>query len=465
MQQRARAPSPGDSDGAGSTITTLRGRAGEAAVEVAFDAASGVDPLDPQQFYSWLVERSAGEPIGRFVYAGAPDRRSALYGLSCVERLLASEADVLCKNADFSSTYEALRDLVTTRPGFRFTALEIVGGADIRPGGARAHLSFQRGRSEFQDPSTVPVDKQKMLGRGDFRTAKEAMAAAAASALVHRAIERWSLPTPEQAKAVLAALHEEFPDGLPPETHWHRGAGAPFTSSFTWGHDHDFGFGHRRSGAMATRHLEILSECLGSGLIEPDLSGKRVLDVGCWTGGDALVLAGLGAEVLAIDEHALSAAAARRLAELVGASIAVEARSLYEEHAGWVGQFDYVYLSGVIYHVTDPMLALRICHAYLRPGGRLIVETKASDQAGSLCEYSGTLEKGWNWFAPTREALGRWLVDAGFSQDAITVDWRPIGRLLACAERGESEHLPETAGFSRPGSWMERDTSGEGSRR
>ena len=65
MQQRARAPSPGDSDGAGSTITTLRGRAGEAAVEVAFDAASGVDPLDPQQFYSWLVERSAGEPIGR----------------------------------------------------------------------------------------------------------------------------------------------------------------------------------------------------------------------------------------------------------------------------------------------------------------------------------------------------------------------------------------------------------------
>ena len=72
MQQQAREPSPRDSHGASPSITNLDGRAAEAAAEMVFDAASGVDPLDPQAFYSWLVERSAGKPIGR---AYTPARR------------------------------------------------------------------------------------------------------------------------------------------------------------------------------------------------------------------------------------------------------------------------------------------------------------------------------------------------------------------------------------------------------
>jgi len=38
---------------------------------------------------------------------------------------------------------------------------------------------------------------------------------------------------------------------------------------------------------------------------------------------------------------------------------------------------------------------------------------------------------------------------------AIRLHMRPIGRLLACAVKGAPVALPEVAGFSRPGSWLE----------
>ena len=119
------------------------------------------------------------------------------------------------------------------------------------------------------------------------------------------------------------------------------------------------------------------------------------------------------------------------------------------------GRFDLVYGSGVVYHVTDPLLFLRICFAYLKPGGRLVLETKASEGVQPICAYAGTREKGWNWYSPTRETLGRWLVDAGFPAAGVAIHRRPIGRLLAAATKDGPAALPEPAGFSRPGSWLE----------
>jgi 2-polyprenyl-3-methyl-5-hydroxy-6-metoxy-1,4-benzoquinol methylase len=191
------------------------------------------------------------------------------------------------------------------------------------------------------------------------------------------------------------------------------------------------------------------------GFLPRDLADTEVLDVGCWSGGDALLLAGLGARVTALEEHPVSAAAADRLCTLVGAPVEVVRQSLYRDDPAWAGRFDLIYLSGVVYHLTDPLLALRLCFAYLKPGGRLIVETKASHRGGGACDYAGTSEKGWNWYAPTLESLGRWLVDVGFPRDAIQLHMRPIRRLLACAVKGEAVALPEVAGFSRPGSWLE----------
>ena len=207
---------------------------------------------------------------------------------------------------------------------------------------------------------------------------------------------------------------------------------------------------------MDKRHIEIAAEALHLGMLPANLKGMQVLDVGCWSGGDLLVLAGLGGQVTAIEEHPIAARAARRLVELSGIQVPVVESSLYADRQDWAQIFDYAYCSGVIYHVTDPMLLLRILFAYLKPGGGVFLETKATAGEGSMCSYSGTVEKGWNWYAPNETVLGRWLVDAGFDAGTVRVCRRASGRLLASGCKTESRVLRETAGFSRPGSWLER---------
>lgn len=300
-------------------------------------------------------------------------------------------------------------------------------------------------KPEFQRGGTVA-----------FRDAAEAVPMKEVDALVGRALARWQAGDVESAQRWHDTLWREFPDQSSAEGYWHDASQSTFRGFFTWGHDHDFGHGVRRAGAMGPRHIEICSESISRGLLPADLSGKEVLDIGCWSGGDVLILGGLGARVTALEEHPASAASARRLFELCGCPAEVVHGSLYQERPGWAGKFDVIYCSGVVYHVTDPLLFLRICFAYLRPGGQLVIETKADAGDSSSCGYSGTLVKGWNWYSPTRTALGRWLVDAGFLPDEVTLWTRPNGRLLAGAIKGEKRALPESAGFSRPGSWLEQ---------
>ncbi len=276
-----------------------------------------------------------------------------------------------------------------------------------------------------------------------------------ATHLITEALARWQATTPEEAHRFATILEQQFPDQARPDDFWHSQSSGAFRDFFVWGHNHDFGHGITRSGAMGPRHIEITTEALRLGMMPPSLKGKKVLDVGCWSGGDLLILAGLGGQVTAIEEHPIAAKAARHLLELIGVDAQVLETSLYADKQAWAQQFDYAYCSGVIYHVTDPLLLLRILFAYLKPGGSVFIETKGVTGEGSICSYSGTLEKGWNWYAPNETALGRWLVDAGFDTRSVRVYRRENGRLLASGQKTENRTLRETAGFSRPGSWLE----------
>jgi len=290
-----------------------------------------------------------------------------------------------------------------------------------------------------------------------FPAPQPAMSAEAAAARVAEALARWHAPTADEARRRADLMQREFPDQAAPDAFWDTESSGAFRDFFVWGHDHDFGHGCRRSGAMGARHVEITTEAMRLGMLPANLAGKQVLDVGCWSGGDLLVLAGLGGKLTAIEEHPVAAAAARRLAGLVGLEAPVLESSLYADDASWKHRFDYAYCSGVIYHVTDPMLLLRILFAYLKPGGEVFIETKSATGEGALCSYSGTLEKGWNWYAPNETALGRWMVDAGFDAHGVRVFRRANGRLIAAGRKSAQRALRETAGFSRPGSWLERE--------
>jgi len=277
----------------------------------------------------------------------------------------------------------------------------------------------------------------------------------AAGQIVARALAKWQPAAKEESRRIAAVLEREFPDEARPDDFWESESAGAFRDFFVWGHDHDFGNGFKRAGAMGTRHMEIAAEGLQLGMLPPDLRDKEILDVGCWSGGDLLILAGFGGRVTALEEHPKAAGAARRLIELLGVGASVVESSLYADNREWAGRFDNAFCSGVIYHVTDPMLFLRLLFAYLKPGGNVFLETKATAAGGSVCSYSGTLEKGWNWYAPNETALGRWLVDAGFDAPSVRVHRRSNGRLLACGCKTGARALRETAGFSRPGSWLE----------
>ncbi|NIU07004.1 MAG: hypothetical protein GWO40_22495 [Gammaproteobacteria bacterium] len=133
--------------------------------------------------------------------------------------------------------------------------------------------------------------------------------------------------------------------------------------------------------------------------------------------------------------------AATRLCRMVGADIRALRQSLYDDRRGWAGRWDPIYRSGVIYHATDPLPFLRICFAYPKPGGRLILETKAEAGESSSCAYSGVPETGWNWYSHTRAALGPWLIDAGFPKHATVISV-PRDRAAPGVRKQDSDKPP-----------------------
>ena len=101
--------------------------------------------------------------------------------------------------------------------------------------------------------------------------------------------------------------------------------------------------------------------------------------------------------------------------------------SLYEcVAADLQDSFHIVLFAGVLYHVTDPVLALRIAYNCLRDGGKCIIETavlpsrrKILGYEGPGITFSGTQRdlkrSGWNWFSPSPAALSGMMADVGFT--------------------------------------------------
>jgi tRNA (mo5U34)-methyltransferase len=161
-----------------------------------------------------------------------------------------------------------------------------------------------------------------------------------------------------------------------------------------------------------------------------DLSGKRVLDVGCADGYYSFICEQRGAkEVIAIDYRQPTASGFSVAASILGSKVKHVVDNVYDISPEKYGEFDFIIFVGVLYHLRNPLLALDNLRRMAKPNATVLVESHIADdeirealQTEDLTEkqidaiskislwkfyYSNTLNNdASNKWAPTFKALG-----------------------------------------------------------
>lgn len=106
-----------------------------------------------------------------------------------------------------------------------------------------------------------------------------------------------------------------------------------------------------------------------------DLSGKKVLDVGCGGGILTEALARDGAHATGIDLSKDSIEAAKIHAAQQGLTIDYRYENIEETASNHAGQFDAVTCMEMLEHVPDPGKIIAACSRLLKPGGHAFFST------------------------------------------------------------------------------------------
>lgn len=176
------------------------------------------------------------------------------------------------------------------------------------------------------------------------------------------------------------------------------------------------------------------------GLNEEVFRGKRVLDIGCWSGGFSFYFEHLGADVLAIDVMDPDQSGFNELKDALGSNVTFRRVGVYDLSPDEKGLFDIVFFQGVFYHLKHPLLALEKINAVTRTGGRLLGAGTTSDtyfsdrnRSVNLSEESNHLssfplaffvhedflgDKS-NWWIPNEACCASWLKRSGYDIDMI----------------------------------------------
>ena len=208
-------------------------------------------------------------------------------------------------------------------------------------------------------------------------------------------------------------------------------------SQIRWYHTIDLGDGIITSGLNKT------PEFMPRIGLPVELRGKTVLDVGAWDGAYSFEAERRGASrVLATDHHCWSGrgwgtkAGFDLAREALGSRVESLDIDVFDLSAASVGAFDIVLFLGVLYHLQDPLNALRRMAAITRE--LLILETVVDlfyVRRPAIAIYPGDELSGdpTNWCGPNPAAVVALLRCAGFER--VSMVWpRGWSRLWSIAK-------------------------------
>ena len=161
-----------------------------------------------------------------------------------------------------------------------------------------------------------------------------------------------------------------------------------------------------------------------------DLTGKTVLDIGCWDGFYSFECERRGAKrVAATDVYETSSRAGFDLArEELGSSAELTEASVYDLPDVLNGeQFDLVLFLGVLYHLRHPWLGLEKVAACTKPGGIAIIDTLVDCDTlfdrplMAFCPDNQVNNESNTWWAPNLSAVSAMLATCGFASSLSVV--------------------------------------------
>jgi 2-polyprenyl-6-hydroxyphenyl methylase / 3-demethylubiquinone-9 3-methyltransferase len=181
-----------------------------------------------------------------------------------------------------------------------------------------------------------------------------------------------------------------------------------------------------------------------------ELSGKRVLDVGCGGGILSEAMAGLGAEVTGIDlsDQALQVAQLHLLeskANVTYRKVAVE--ELAREQPA---SFDVITCMEVLEHIPQPAEHVRACVQMLRPGGHAVFATINRNPKSFLFAIVGAeyvlnlLPRGTHQYAKfiRPSELSAWCRAAGLTVERIIgMTYNPLTRVYALSRDSDVNYM------------------------
>ena len=191
-----------------------------------------------------------------------------------------------------------------------------------------------------------------------------------------------------------------------------------------WFHSVPFGEGRFTRGHKTQEQMEAEA---AQWRFPSDLAGKTMLDIGCADGGWSVeALARGAASVVAIDEQ--TTVGRKFLMENAAfPEIAFATINLYSDEFLKLAPVDFVLFAGVLYHVHDPIEALR--RVRLKTKESAILETHVNHRFGTDTTYAVFYERDefsgdpTNWWGPNIPCLEAWLRVAGFRFEMTSLQW------------------------------------------